>query len=57
MSDVAWRSVGEIGCPEVSQHVVEVISDLTLVVLLTLLGHPEWGKGAMKYRRAAFRKI
>jgi hypothetical protein len=35
---VAWRSVGEIGYPEVSQHVIEILGDLTLLALLVVSG-------------------
>jgi hypothetical protein len=49
MSDLAWRSVGNVGCPEASQHVIEVLGDLTLVALLALLRrHSGKVNGAMK---------
>jgi hypothetical protein len=33
--------MGEVGCPEVSQHTVEVVIGLCPLSFLVLLGHPE----------------
>jgi hypothetical protein len=50
---LAGWSVGEVGSPEVSQHVVEVVGDITCATLFIPPGHSEWVKGAMDRGSAA----